>query len=339
MVAMDFDGARRISTDESYMRSPPFPMRHAAAARSRSCNNVIDMYGANQQMKKSEEHVYSNAKVTVRIRSAKAVLKPAERAIAEIVRREPEQVIHMSVSELAMRAGVGESTVIRFCRTLGYSGYQEFKLRLAQDLVEPAEFIHEKITFKDNVEQLAAKIFQANLQVIEETSHAIDARQVQMAATRIAQARRIAIYGIGYSFFTALDAKFKLLRIGLIADAFGDGHLQAMSASALSRQDVAVGISHSGSSRDTVEALTSARQSGAATIAITNFHPAPLSLVADHTLLTAANDTPLGGEVLTSRIAQLCVVDLLSAAVALQLGKKCLGYIQRASEAVKHKHC
>jgi DNA-binding MurR/RpiR family transcriptional regulator len=290
-------------------------------------------------MKSSIEHVYSEAKVAVRIRSAKDVLKPAERAIAELVLQEPERVIHMSVSELAKRAEVGESTVIRFCRTLGYSGYQEFKLRLAQDLVEPAEYIHEKITFKDSVSQLAAKIFQANLQVIEETSHAIDPQQVQMAAVKIAQARKVEIYGIGYSFFTALDAKFKLLRIGVIADAFGDGHLQAMSASALSKRDVAIGVSHSGSSRDTVEALAIARQSGATTVAITNFNPAPVTSVADHTLLTAANDTPLGGEVLTSRIAQLCVVDLLSAAVALQLGKKCLTYIQRASEAVRNKHC
>jgi DNA-binding MurR/RpiR family transcriptional regulator len=290
-------------------------------------------------MKSSIEHVYSEAKVAVRIRSAKEVLKPAERAIADLVLREPERVIHMSVSELAKRAEVGESTVIRFCRTLGYSGYQEFKLRLAQDLVEPAEYIHEKITFKDSVSQLAAKIFQANLQVIEETSHAIDPQQVQMAAVKIAQARKVEIYGIGYSFFTALDAKFKLLRIGVIADAFGDGHLQAMSASALSKRDVAIGVSQSGSSRDTVEALAIARQSGATTVAITNFNPAPVTSVADHTLLTAANDTPLGGEVLTSRIAQLCVVDLLSAAVALQLGKKCLTYIQRASEAVRNKHC
>lgn len=290
-------------------------------------------------MKSSIEHMYSEAKVAVRIRSAKEVLKPAERAIAEIVMQEPDRVIHMSVLELAKRAEVGESTVIRFCRTLGYGGYQEFKLRLAQDLVEPAEYIHEKITFKDTVDQLAAKIFQSNIQVIEETSHAIDPQQVRMAAMKIAQARKIEIYGIGYSFFTALDAKFKLLRIGLIADAFGDGHLQAMGASALSKNDVAVGISHSGSSRDTVEALAIARNRGATTVAITNFNPAPLTSVADHTLLTAANDTPLGGEVLTSRIAQLCVVDLLSTAVALHLGKKCLSYIQRASDVVRNKHC
>ena len=286
-------------------------------------------------MQTRNNQVYQKAGVAIRIRTAGEVLKPAERAIAEVVLKESATVIHMSISQLAQRAGVGESTVVRFCRTIGYTGYQEFKLRLAQDLVESAEYIHERISFHDNVEQLAAKIFQSNLQAIEDTQRVIDPQQIGKTAIQIARARKIEIYGIGYSFFTALDAKFKLLRLGLIADASGDGHLQAMGASALSKKDIAIGISHSGSSRDTVDALSIARESGAATVAITNFNLTPITSVADFILLTAASDTPLGGEVLTSRIAQLCVVDLLSAAVAIQLGKKCLGYIQRASESVK----
>ena len=286
-------------------------------------------------MQTQNNQTYRRAGVAIRIRTAGEVLKRAERAIAEVVLKDPAAVIHMSISELAQLAGVGESTVVRFCRTIGYTGYQEFKLRLAQDLVGSAGYIHERISFKDDVEQLASKIFQSNLQAIEDTQRAIDPQQIKKAAIQIAHAHKIEIYGIGYSFFTALDAKFKLLRLGLIADASGDGHLQAMSASTLSKKDIAIGISHSGSSRDTVDALSLARESGATTVAITNFNPTPIASVADFILLTAASDTPLGGEVLTSRIAQLCVVDLLSAAVAIQLGRKCLGYIQRASESVK----
>lgn len=293
--------------------------------------------GYSGHMQTRNNQVYQKAGVAIRIRAAGEVLKPAERAIAEVVLKESATVIHMSISQLAQRAGVGESTVVRFCRTIGYIGYQEFKLRLAQDLVESAEYIHERISFHDNVEQLAAKIFQSNLQAIEDTQRVIDPRQIGETAIQIAHARKIEIYGIGYSFFTALDAKFKLLRLGLIADAYGDGHLQAMGASALSKKDIAIGISHSGSSRDTVDALSIARESGAATVAITNFNMTPITSVADFILLTATSDTPLGGEVLTSRIAQLCVVDLLSAAVAIQLGKKCLGYIQKASESVKNR--
>jgi DNA-binding MurR/RpiR family transcriptional regulator len=286
-------------------------------------------------MQTTNDQADRRAGVAIRIRTAGEALKRAERAIAEVVLKDPAAVIHMSISELAQRADVGESTVVRFCRTIGYTGYHEFKLRLAQDLVGSAEYIHERISFKDDVEQLAAKIFQSNRQAIENTQRAIDPQQIKKAAVQIARARKIEIYGIGYSFFTALDAKFKLLRLGLIADASGDSHLQAMSASTLSKKDVAIGISHSGSSRDTVDALSIAKESGATTVAITNFNPTPITSVADFILVTAAGDTPLGGEVLTSRIAQLCVVDLLSATVAIEIGRKCLGYIQKASESVK----
>lgn len=278
--------------------------------------------------------VYEKAGATTRIHSAANVFTAAESAIAELVLAKPASVIQMPIAELAQAANVGQSTIVRFCRVLGYSGYQDFKLHLAQDLVESAPYIRDSISFKDDIDQLAAKIFQSNIQAVENTRQALDPQQIKDSAAGIALARKIEIYGIGYSFFTALDAKYKLLRLGLIADAFGDGHLQVMGASALTKKDVAVGISHSGASRDTVDALSTAKQSGAMTIAVTNFPLSPITAVADRTLVTVAHETPLGGEVLTSRIAQLCVIDVLSAAVALRLGSKCLGVIQKATASV-----
>ena len=275
----------------------------------------------------------------IRLKSAVAAMKPAEQTIAQFVLADPVSIIQMSISELAQKAEVGESTIVRFCRAVGYSGYQEFKLRLAQDVVEPSEFIHEKISFQDRTEDLVAKIFQANLKVVEDTRRSLDPAKIDAAVGLLSNARRIEIYGVSHSYFTALDLKHKLLRLGRIADAYGDGHLQAMGASALSPGDVAVGISHSGSTRDVLDALTIAHESGAGVIAITNFSPCPITRIADVTLLTAATDTPLGGEVLTSRIAQLCVIDVLSAAIAVSLGESCLQYIQRASEAIKKKRC
>jgi DNA-binding MurR/RpiR family transcriptional regulator len=286
---------------------------------------------------KNQQIVSPKAGALIRIKTASEGLKPAERTIADFVLGCPGDVIHMSISQLAKRSQVGESTIMRFCRTIGFSGYQEFKLRLAQDLVESAAYIHEKISFNDRADELSSKIFQINLKAVEDTRASLDADQVDKAATALVNARKIEIYGIGYSYFTALDTKFKLLRMGLIADAFGDGHLQAMGAAGLTKRDAAIGISHSGASRDTVDALSLARDSGAQVIAITNFSPSRMTEMADLVLLTSANDTPLGGEVLTSRIAQLCVVDVLSAATAIKLGKSCLKSIQKTSEAVKNK--
>jgi len=273
----------------------------------------------------------------IRIKSAMDGFKPSERMIAEFVLKNPERVVQMSISELARDVEVGESTVMRFCRAIDYKGYQEFKLRLAQDLVEPVEYIHEKIKFTDSIAQLAQKTFQTNRSAVENTQKSLDPEMIEVAANALAAARRIDIYGAGYSFFTALDAKMKFTRLGLLADAYGDAHLQAMAAATLTRRDVAIGVSHSGSTKDVTDALGLARKSGATTIAVTNFSPSPLTKVSDVVLLTASPESPLGGEVLTSRIAQLCVIDVLSVAVAVALGEGCLDLIKKTSEAVKKK--
>jgi DNA-binding MurR/RpiR family transcriptional regulator len=273
----------------------------------------------------------------IRIKSAMESFKPAEREVAEFVLENPEQVMQMSISEASQNTGVGESTIIRFCRALGYKGYQDFKLRLAQDLVEPVHYIHENVNFDDNARDLAKKVFQTNLKAVEDTMKVLDPEMIEVAATFLAGARRIDIYGVGYSSFTAHDAKLKLARLGLMVDAFGDSHLQAMAAVSLKKGDVAIGISHSGSTKDVVDALTYAHKAGATTISITNFCPSPITKVTDIVLMTAAPESAFGGEVLTSRIAQLCVIDVLSAAVAITLGEKCLKLIEKTSEAVKKK--
>lgn len=273
----------------------------------------------------------------IRIKSAMESLKPSERMVAEFVLDNSEQVMQMSISEASQNIGVGESTIIRFCRALGYKGYQDFKLRLAQDLVEPVHYIHGNVNFDDNPKDLSKKIFQTNLKAIEDTMRVLDPEMIEVAAKFLVGARRIDIYGVGYSSFTAHDAKLKLARLGIRVDAFGDSHLQAMAAVSLTKSDVAIGISHSGSTRDVVDALTSAHKAGATTIAITNFSPSPITKVADIVLMTAAPESAFGGEVLTSRIAQLCVVDVLSVTVAITLGEKCLGLIEKTSEAVRKK--
>ena len=273
----------------------------------------------------------------IRIKSATESFKPSERAVADFVLQNPEQVMHMSISEASQNIGVGESTIIRFCRVLGYKGYQDFKLRLAQDLVEPVHHIHENVSFGDGAKDLAHKVFQTNRQAVDDTMRSLDPEMVEVAAKVLAGARRIDIYGVGYSSFTAHEAKWKLARMDLMVDAYGDAHLQAMAAALLKKGDVAIGVSHSGSTTDVVDALAGAQRNGATTIAITNYSPSPITRFADIVLLTASPESPFGGEVLTSRIAQLCVIDVLSVSVAITLGEKCLEFIEKTSEAVKKK--
>src|SRR5918996_5146250 len=128
----------------------------------------------------SSRHVPpARAGCLLRIKGARELFKPAEASVAEFVLANADRVMHMSVSEAARDIGVGESTVIRFCRALGYKGYQEFKLRLAQDLVQPVEFIHRNITFSDSCADLAQKVFQTNIKAVEDTMKAVDPHMVE----------------------------------------------------------------------------------------------------------------------------------------------------------------
>ena len=290
------------------------------------------------QTKNQRKHIApAQAGCLIRIKSAMESFKPSEKAVAEFVLDNPDAVMQMSISEASQNIGVGESTIIRFCRSLSYKGYQDFKLRLAQDRVEPVQHIHENVSFSDGPKELATKVFQTNIQAVEDTMRSLDPDMVDVAAKLLTVARRIDIYGVGYSSFTAHDAKLKLARLDLMVDAFGDAHRQAMAAALLRKGDVAIGISHSGSTNDVVEALRSAHKAGASTIAITNYSPSPITKHADIVLLTAAPESAFGGEVLTSRIAQLCVIDVLSVSVAITLGEKCLKLIEKTSDAVMKK--
>src|SRR5262245_55674790 len=150
-------------------------------------------------MSKTSHGASDRAGCLLRIKSGAKTFNPAEKSCADFVLAHPEQVMHMSVSEAARDIGVGESTIIRFCRVLGYKGYQEFKLRLAQDLVEPVHYIHENISFSDSPKELAKKVFQTNLKAVEDTMKTLDHEMVEVAAKAMAEARRIDIYGVGYS--------------------------------------------------------------------------------------------------------------------------------------------
>jgi DNA-binding MurR/RpiR family transcriptional regulator len=272
-----------------------------------------------------------------RIRSAIATFRPSERSIAEFILAHQEEVIRMSISELARDADVGESTVIRFCRAAGFGGYQELKLRLAQDLAQPANYVHAAVSFSDTVEELSQKIFQSNRVALDNTARSVDPKMVEVAAAAAVRAGRIALYGVAGSFYSAAAAKLRLMRLGLAAEAFGEGHLQALSAAGLRPGDLAIGISHSGSTRDVVDALTLAHEAGATTTAITNYSPSPITKVADIVLLTASWETPFAGESLGSAISQLCTLDVFSAAIAIQLGESCVQTIEKLVMAVKEK--
>lgn len=267
--------------------------------------------------------------VLARIRIRQASLGPSTRSIAGFVLENPGQVVGMSVTELAEATGASDGSVINFCRQLGLSGFQQFKLSLAQETVKPVQFIHEDLQPSDDTAAVCRKMFSAGIQALRDTLSVLDPDAVASAVKAIKAAERIEIYGIGSSAPIAEDAQYRMLRIGLNVKVVTDSHIQAISASLTGPKVVVLTISHSGATHETLASTRLAKEAGATTIVVTNFANSPIQAYADIKLFTMARETKFRTEAMTSRIAQLCVLDALVAGIALDDYEQSVSVLQK----------
>lgn len=252
-----------------------------------------------------------------RIRIAQPGMAKGAKRIADYILSRPDEIVSMSVTELSEAIGVSEGSIINFCRRVGLSGFQQMKLSLAQEIVQPVQFIHEDLDRQDDMDTVCRKVFHSGIQALRDTLSVLDPGALARAVAAIRQAKRVEIYGIGSSAPIAEDTHYRMLRIGLDARVVIDSHIQAISASRCDPDVAVLTISHTGATHETVAATRLAREAGASTIVITNFARSPIQAFADIVLFTMARETSFRTEAMTSRIAQLCVVDALIAALAL----------------------
>jgi|SRR5580658_1625277 DNA-binding MurR/RpiR family transcriptional regulator len=273
----------------------------------------------------------------VRLQGAYSGLRAAEQRVADFILRHPDELIYLTVTELAERTNTSESTVVRLCQKIGYKGYQEFKIVLARDLVEPTTEIYAEIEPDDDLSTVKSKVFQANAQALRDTIEVLDDAELSKAVDALAVAARVDLYGVGGSGPLAQDAYHKFLKLGIRAIALSDGDLMAMSSALLGPGDVALGISHTGASRDVTDALGRAKTNGATTICITHRSTSPITKVADIRLVTAAKQTAFRSDASSSRIAQLTIIDTLYVGVAHKAHDRSLKTIEKTREATAAK--
>ena len=276
----------------------------------------------------------------VRLRGLRPSLSPAEDRVAEQVLADARAAAALTISELAVAAHTSETTVLRFCKRLGLPGYPQLRLALAEESAQPRVSAAKTsdISAKDTIDDIIAKVSFVDASAVEETAQQLDRQALAEAASAIAGAKRVDIYGIGASAIVGIDLQQKLHRIGAMAFAWNDPHIALTSATLLARKDVAIGISHSGTTKETIEALEAAGKRGATTIAITNFPVSRLAATADLVLTTAARETSLRSGATASRIAALTVVDCLYIAVAQRHLKRARKAVEETRDAVSGHH-
>ena len=260
-----------------------------------------------------------------RIKASLPSLAPAEQRVGKLVLADPRAFANLPVTELADRSHVSKPTVVRFCRSMGYDGLSDFKLKLAGSVSEGVPFIHRSVDVDDKTSDIAVKVIDNTVAAFlkyrnDASSFALEHAAQALASTQ-KTGRRIEFYGVGNSGIVAQDAQHKFFRLGVNAIAYSDGHMQVMSASMLKPGDCAVIISNSGRTRDLMDACDIAKKQGATTIVITA-SGSPLAS-AGHIHLTA--DHPEGYDKyspMVSRLLHLLIIDILATTVALRIGEE-----------------
>ncbi len=257
--------------------------------------------------------------------------------IADFIIGNVDVVVSMSVTEVAERCRASEGSVIALCQSIGARGFQQVKLSLAREVVPTVQLIHEDLARDDSEATIVGKVFGSGTQALQDTLKVLDLAALERAVGAINAARRVELYGIGSAAPVAEDANYRLLRIGIESKVAVDSHLMAISAALTGRDVATLTISHSGSTIETVTATRLAQEAGATTICLTNFGRSPLLAHADIVLHTAARETRFRTEAMTSRIAQLAVVDALIACLAMRRYDRSVSSIERTFEVLSTK--
>lgn len=239
-------------------------------------------------------------------------LPPQERRLGEHILKSPSSVIHTGITELASTCQISPSTVTRFCKSFHFKGFPDFKMKLASEIAnKPLDNQYQDIIAGNDLHRIVQAMEANHLASITDTTRLLDMNQLQLAVEKLCHAKRIDLYGVATSSVIAQDFYQKLIRIGKNCTAFADSHMQITSASGLGNNDVALAISYSGETPETIDALKCAKDSGAITISLTKYGNSTLASLADISLFSSSLEEGMRRGDMTSRIAQLHVIDIL----------------------------
>lgn len=244
-------------------------------------------------------------------------LSQTEQKLAIRILSAPSEVIHLGITELAEQCGISPATITRFCKLFHFKGFPDFKVKLAAEIAHndteqpDGSFSYQDIVAGNSLSTIVEAIQANHLASIRDTTSLLDISRLEAAIDLLCRARRVELYGMATSSIVAQDFYQKLIRIGVNCTAFADPHMQITSASSLTDQDVAFAVSYSGETPETIDALTCAKNRGAATISLTSYGSNTLASLAGIALFSSSLEQGMRRGDMASRIAQLHIIDIL----------------------------
>lgn len=270
------------------------------------------------------------------IEAARDHLSRSEARVADIILGDPNRAVEMSIAAISEAADVSEPTVARFCKSLGFSGLKEFKLRLARSLGSGTPFVHQDVKPGDDASAVVSKMIDRASKAIASLRDDMDSALLAKAARILAEASRLEFYGQGNSGIVALDAQHKFFRLGIPTAAYSDPHVHAMSAALLGSKDVVIAISASGRTLDLIRSVEIAKSAGVTVIGITT-RGSPLTRLCDVAITTDVEEDADVYSPMLSRHVHLAIIDVLSVLTALERGDAGVSSMARAKKSVREK--
>ncbi|WP_018914747.1 SIS domain-containing protein [Thiomonas sp. FB-6] len=269
-----------------------------------------------------------------RIRDQYEQLSAAERKVADELLQHPNDFVRAAVADIARIAGVSQPTVIRFARSVGCTGLQELKLKLAGSLVSGVPYVHADVTAGDSIAEVSAKIFDNVISALIKCRNEVSPQSIEDAVDLIAQTRRLEFYGLGNSGIIAADAQHKFFRFDIPTVAYSDPHVQSMAAALLGPRDVLVAISNSGRTNELLDAADIALGNGCRVIALTS-PGSPLARMATVPIYANAREDAEIYSPMISRILHLTLIDVLAVGVALKRGPAVIQPLERTKQSLR----
>ncbi len=265
-------------------------------------------------------------------------MRPSEKKVANYIINNIDDVLYSNIAKLSKEIGVSEPTIIRFCRSLGYTGFQEFKIELAKTHTHQngqLTLINEDIMRNDSLQDIAKKVINSHLLTLSKTLMSLDMEQLEMVGDELINAKKIEMYGLGGSGTVAIDCENKFIRTKLNTYVCIDAHVQLMRASLLESSSVVIIFSNMGATKHLLTVCKIAKQNNAKIVVITSKKNSPLSKYADHVIFVYSSETKYRSEPSSARLGMMSIMDILVTYIAFKNYDEYADNVYKARQALE----
>lgn len=271
------------------------------------------------------------------LESPKFKVTKSDRVIIDYLKENIEVFCEKTISEIAKEMNVGEATITRFTRKIGFNGLQDFRVNLTKEfsISKNRNIIDSTIRNDEPVKETAYKLLDANINTLEGTVELLDNEKIENAVNILLKAKKIHFIGIGYSGIIAQDSNYKFMRIGINTTAYDSGHTMIMMASIMKEEEVIIAISHSGETGEIIRTVEVAKKNNIKVIGITGNSDSKLGELADVCILYKSGETLLETGAISTKLAQMFLIDIIYTEIVKMKYSEAIEIKTKTTEAIK----